>query len=77
MSANSTGLLNGLQEGMILRAAVYALLALTSASISAAELPHAVLAGLRAAGIPASSVAVVVQEVGSAAPELSVRAAPR
>jgi D-alanyl-D-alanine carboxypeptidase/D-alanyl-D-alanine-endopeptidase (penicillin-binding protein 4) len=59
---------------MILRVAVYALLALTSASISAAELPHAVLAGLRAAGIPASSVAVVVQEVGSAAPELSVRA---
>ena len=59
---------------MILRAAVCALLALTSASISAAELPHAVLQGLKAAGIPASSVAVVVQPVGGTTPELSVRA---
>lgn len=59
---------------MNLRAAVCALLVLTSASVSAAELPHAVLQGLKAAGIPSSSVSVVVQPVGSATPELSVHA---
>ena len=48
------------------------LLALTP--VSAAELPLAVLKELRAAGIPPSSVAAVVREVGAAAPSLSVRA---
>jgi serine-type D-Ala-D-Ala carboxypeptidase/endopeptidase (penicillin-binding protein 4) len=40
----------------------------------AAELPATVLKELRAVGIPASSAAAVVREVGAASPSLSVRA---
>jgi D-alanyl-D-alanine carboxypeptidase/D-alanyl-D-alanine-endopeptidase (penicillin-binding protein 4) len=50
------------------------MLALTSASVPAADLPHSVSSALRAAGIPSSSAAVFVQEAGSATPELSFRA---
>ena len=49
-----------------------ALLALTPAL--AAELPASVLKELRAIGIPPSSVAAVVQEVGTLSPSLAVRA---
>jgi D-alanyl-D-alanine carboxypeptidase/D-alanyl-D-alanine-endopeptidase (penicillin-binding protein 4) len=59
---------------MISRAALCVLLVLTSASIQAADLPHSVSSALRAAGIPPSSASVLVQEVGSATPELSYRA---
>jgi len=52
---------------------ICALLALTPAAV-AADFPLSVLKELRAAGIPASSAAVVVREVGSATPSLSVRA---
>ncbi len=45
-----------------------------SASALAAGLPTAVVKELRAAGIPESSVAVVVQEAGAAAPSLAWRA---
>jgi len=41
---------------------------------AAADLPPSVEKGLREAGIPRPSVAVVVQELGSARPELSVNA---
>ena len=46
---------------------------LSPAAAVAAPLPPAVLKELRAVGIPESSVAVVVQEVGAAAPALAVR----
>jgi serine-type D-Ala-D-Ala carboxypeptidase/endopeptidase (penicillin-binding protein 4) len=48
------------------------LLALTALSSQAAEMPIAVLRGLQAVGIPPSSVAIVVQETGAAAPSLAV-----
>jgi serine-type D-Ala-D-Ala carboxypeptidase/endopeptidase (penicillin-binding protein 4) len=51
-----------------------AVLALTANFGAAAELPSSVLKELRAAGIPSSSAAAVVQEVGAASPSLSVRA---
>lgn len=52
-----------------------ALLALTSTFASAADLPVEVARALRAAGIPQSSVAAVVQEVSAGRPLLAVNAA--
>ena len=52
---------------------IYALSALTPTA-AAAEFPLSVLKELRAAGIPASSAAAVVREVGTATASLSVRA---
>ncbi len=51
------------------------LLALTLVFPAAAELPREVAQALRAAGIPQSSAAVVVQEVSAARPLLAVNAA--
>jgi D-alanyl-D-alanine carboxypeptidase/D-alanyl-D-alanine-endopeptidase (penicillin-binding protein 4) len=51
------------------------LLALTVGSAQAADLPRSVRQALRAAGIPAASAHVVVQEVGARRPSLSVNAA--
>jgi D-alanyl-D-alanine carboxypeptidase/D-alanyl-D-alanine-endopeptidase (penicillin-binding protein 4) len=51
-----------------------AILALPPLAGEAAELPAPVLKELRAVGIPASSAAAVVREVGAAAPSVSVRA---
>ena len=51
-----------------------ALAPILSPTVGAAELPAPVLKALRAAGIPPSSAAAVVQEVGSATPSVSVRA---
>ena len=50
------------------------MLALTSIASGAAELPSAVMDGLRAVGIPTAAVAAVVQEVGAASPSLALHA---
>jgi D-alanyl-D-alanine carboxypeptidase/D-alanyl-D-alanine-endopeptidase (penicillin-binding protein 4) len=51
------------------------LLALTSAIAGAADLPRPVLQALKAAGIPQTSAAAVVQEVGASRAAISVNAA--
>ena len=51
-----------------------ALLALTASPLGAASLPKTVLDELRAIGIPASSVSVVVQEAGAKRPALELNA---
>ncbi len=61
-------------KGRCLDIAIRFLLALTSAAASAAELPAPVLQGLRTAGIPLSSVSVLVQEAGTATSSLALRA---
>src|ERR1051325_2324714 len=58
----------------LFKALLAAFACLVVAGVQAAELPGPVLKELRAAGIPPSAVAVVVQEVGASSPALSVRA---